>query len=153
MFRLTNSNILFSMIDNGVLNNTVRGSVSADSYYKGNSNNYVLFSGMLWRVVKVNEDGTVKIILNEPVSNLRINYTTYKDSNVDTWLNEVFYKALHNPDDYLVKSDYCVGTINSINDENGYCDEKITSKIGLLDVNEYVNVCFSEGNCADFKLA
>ena len=22
-----------------------------------------------------------------------------------------------------------------------------------IDVNEYVNVCFSEGNCADFKLA
>ena len=33
MFRLTNSKVLFSMIDNGVLNNTVRGSVSFNKEY------------------------------------------------------------------------------------------------------------------------
>ena len=120
------------------LTDTVRSTANGDGYYKGHSNNYVLFSGMLWNIVHVNEDGSVKLILNQPLANLRANYNTYKDSNIDKWLNNVFYKAIAS-NKYIVKKDYCIGKINSMNDINGYCDDLISTKVGLLDVYEYRN--------------
>lgn len=119
------------------LTDTVRENTSEDGYYKGNVlNNYVLFSGMLWRIVRVNEDGTVRLILRDAVTNLRVDYKEYKDSNVDLWFNNVFLNALSSKD-YLVDSTYCVGNINSISDYANYCSDSITSKIGLLDIDEY----------------
>ena len=119
------------------LSDTAKKNVNSEGYYQGISNNYVLFSGMLWRIVKVNENGTVKIILDQPSSNLRVNYEKYEDGNIDAWLNEYFYKHLTNPDDYVVESEFCVGNINSMTDISNYCGEKVKRKVGLLDVNEY----------------
>lgn len=122
------------------LTEVVRNNTDESNYYKGsNINNYLLFSGMLFRIVNVNLDGSVKIITDGAITNLRANYDTYKDSNVDTWLNKVFYKALNNSDNYLVSSDYCMGKINSMNDYSTYCSDSINSKVGLLNVNDYMN--------------
>jgi len=118
------------------LTDTMKPYLNSEGYYQG-TNNYVLFSGMLWRVVRVNENGTVKIILDQPSSNLRVNYDKYENSNIDTWLNEYFYKALTNADKYVVDTDFCVGNINSLIDYSTYCSEKVTRKVGLLDINEY----------------
>ncbi len=119
------------------LTDTVRKFADSEGYYVTDSNNYILFSGMLWRIIKVNTDGTIKIILDEPSSNLRVNYDKYEDSNVDMWLNNYFYGALTNPDKYLVDAEYCVGSINSMLDYSNYCSEKVIRKVGLLDINEY----------------
>ena len=119
---------------------TIKGITSEDGFVKGNDkNNYILFSGMLWRAYKLNEDGTVRLILNSPVTNLRMNFTKYDKSNPDTWLNDVFYKALkkNGSTKYLVKSKYCVSPINSMMDYEGYCNEAVERNIGLLDINEY----------------
>lgn len=122
---------------NKSLTDTVRGTASGDGYYKGNSNNYVLFSGMLWNIVNVNEDGTIKLILHNAVNNLRMNYENYKDSNANKWLNDVFYKALNNADTYVVTKEYCTGNINSMLDYSGYCDSSIKTKVALLDIDSY----------------
>ena len=120
------------------LTETVKSSASSDGYYKGNSNNYVLFSGMLWNIVNVNEDGTVRLILHNAVSNLRMNYEKYSESSVNTWLQEIFYKALNNPDNYVVLKDYCTGSINSIYDYGNYCADSINAKVALLDIESYL---------------
>lgn len=117
---------------------TVRKSVSSDGYYKGTSNNYVLFSGMLFRIVRINEDDTVKLVLDQPVNNMRANYEKYEDSNIDTWLNKEFLNALTSSK-YLVDTNYCVGSINSMADYTTYCSETVKRKVGLLDVSEYYN--------------
>lgn len=122
------------------LTEVVRKNTDDSNYYKGNNvNNYLLFSGMLFRIVNVNEDGTVKLISDEAVTNLRADYSTYEGSNIDTWLKNVYYKALNNPDKYLVDSTYCVGNINSMNDYSTACDTTITSKVGLLSIGDYYN--------------
>ena len=122
---------------------TVKANTSADGYYKGISNNYVLFSGMLFRIVKVNEDNSVKLILDQPVNNMRANYEDYKLSGINTWLNNVFYNSLVS-NNYLVKSTYCVGDIKSLGDYSDYCSKTIKANVGLLDVDEYKNTF--EGN-------
>ncbi len=122
------------------LTEIVRNATDDTNYYKGGSaNNFLLFSGMLWRIVKVNEDGSIKMISEEAITNLRADYDHYQNSNVDEWLQNVFYPALHNPDNYLINSTYCVGNIQSMTDYGDECSETITSKIGLLNISDYVN--------------
>ena len=51
------------------------------SYYRGSvENNYVSFDGMTWRIIRINGDGSVMVILNDTT---RINSTlnnSYNDS-------------------------------------------------------------------------
>ena len=117
---------------------TVKNNVNTLGYYTGKAKNYVLFSGMLWRIVKINEDNTVKLILDQPVNNMRANYEEYKTSGINTWLNKIFYNSLAS-NNYLVKSTYCVGNIKSLGDYSDYCSKTIKTNVGLLDVDEYKN--------------
>lgn len=120
------------------LTNEVKKNTQSDGYYKGNEvNNYILFSGMLFRIVKVNEDGSIKIISDQAVTNLNAKYDKYENSNIDTWLKEVYLKNINKSDKYLVESDYCVGNIESINSYSNYCSETIKAKVGLLNIDEY----------------
>lgn len=117
---------------------TVVSETDESNYYKGQvADNYVLFSGMLWRIINVDENGNVKLISEDVVSNLRYDSTGYKDSNVEAWLNNVFYNSLTNPDKYLVDTTYCVGAVNSVDDINSSCSETVTAKVGLPSLDEY----------------
>lgn len=120
------------------LTEVVRKNTDESNYYKGNSvNNYLLFSGMLFRIVNVNEDGSVKIISENSITNLRMDHSNYENSNVDTWLNKVFYRALNNSDKYLVDTTYCVNDINSMNDNVAACNTTVVKKVGLLSIVDY----------------
>jgi hypothetical protein len=47
-------------------------------YFRGNpTNNYIKFANKIWRIIRVNEDGTVKIMLNDAVSGDIFNSSTY----------------------------------------------------------------------------
>lgn len=117
---------------------TVASETDESNYYKGQvADNYVQFSGMLWRIINVDENGNVKLISEDVVSNLRYDSAGYKDSNVETWLNNVFYNSLTNPDKYLVDTTYCIGAVNSVDDINNSCSETITAKVGLPSLDEY----------------
>ncbi len=117
---------------------TVASETDESNYYKGQvEDNYVQFSGMLWRIINVDENGNVKLISEDVVSNLRYDSTGYKDSNVEAWLNNVFYNSLTNPDKYLVDTTYCVGAVNSVDDINSSCSETVTAKVGLPSLDEY----------------
>lgn len=107
------------------------------NYYKGAvGTNYVQFSGMLFRIINVNEDGTVKLISDDIVSNLRYNEEKYEGSNIDVWLKNEFLPSITSSD-YLVETEYCVGNMTSIDDYNGACSEKYKNKVGLLNLNDY----------------
>ena len=107
-------------------------------YYTGNvSNNYVLFSGMLFRIVKVNDDGTVLIVSNDNINNLRYTEEEYENSNIDKYLNDVYLKAIHD-DSYIVSKDYCVGNLTDRNNPDEVCNKKINRKVSLLTYNDYV---------------
>lgn len=120
------------------LTETVKNNTDDTNYYKGdNVNNYLLYSGILWRIINANEDGSIKLISDEAITNLNPNYENYEGSNVDTWLKEVLYKKFINPDKYISDGTYCIGNINSITDYSTECDTTITSKIGLLTISDY----------------
>ena len=54
-------------------------------YFRGNvENNYVKFAGFTWRIVRINEDGTIRIIMQDGINN----NATYKfNSNNNNYTN------------------------------------------------------------------
>lgn len=73
-------------------------------------NNYVWYSGKLWRIVSQNkETGAVKLVTENSITSLfygnaanTILNNIYQNSQLDQWLTEEFLPTLHNPNDFLV---------------------------------------------------
>ncbi|MDD2435584.1 MAG: hypothetical protein PHO63_04960 [Bacilli bacterium] len=112
-------------------------------YFKGkNVHNYVLYSGRLWRIVSVNENGIVKLITDDNQTSLVWGIdNNYQESYAREWLNRtehkdsgIFYKTLSNPDLYLEKSNWCIDVVI---DNPNICNNKIEDEIGLLSIAEY----------------
>ena len=60
-------------------------------YFRGDvENNYVIFAGKTWRIIRINEDGTVRLIISDRVgveykfNSINKNYTNMYYSNSDT---------------------------------------------------------------------
>lgn len=108
--------------------------------FKGNvDNNYVKYSGRLWRIVST-YNGNLKLVTDEVQTSLvwGVN-TNYNDSLVKSWLNneenniKSFYESLRNTD-ILVNNKTCV---DEFNEESVTCNEIVEDKIGLLSIYEY----------------
>lgn len=53
----------------GLYKSTDTNSGSSTYYFRGNViNNYVDFAGLTWRIVRINEDGTVRLILDDSIN-------------------------------------------------------------------------------------
>ena len=92
-------------------------------YFRGNvENNYVEFGGNIWRIVRINENGSIRLLLNDGINNntryYKINpsynnytYMYYSNSNVengikrtlDTWYND----NLKTYEDYIADTEFC----------------------------------------------
>jgi len=122
-------------------------------YYKGTneevSNNFVWFAGHLWRVLTINEDNSLTMITQQPISAISpasSAWTTeqeYKDSYINHWLNSeedgVFYKSLTNEDkDKILYSSFDVGIPSDAITEN--INITTIQKVGLLDKDQYIKM-------------
>lgn len=132
-------------------------------YFRGNvNNNYVNFANKLWRIVRINGNGTVKIILDSNVGSSTIYDTTlsknrletlkkYSETKISSLLSEWYKNNLKDYDDYISQSNYCIDTsvegenlsnnfrINISNIPTFNClGTKNNSKIGLLTIDEII---------------
>ena len=111
-----------------------------DEYiYKGkNVDNYVKYSGRIWRIVKT-VDKNIKLIASDIDTSLvwGVN-TNYSDSLVRKYLNtktqvKSYYDSLSNKD-ILIDTETCIDNYN----EGDYtCNEKVKDKVGLISIYEY----------------
>ena len=63
----------------GLYSSTETNSGNATYYFRGNvTNNYVSFAGLTWRIVRINEDGTVRLILNNVIGTTKFNSSSAK---------------------------------------------------------------------------
>lgn len=94
-------------------------------YYRGVvNNNYVKFANLMWRIVRVNSDGTVRLVLDKSAgyqnySSLvnAIDYTGYKylfydemiNNDINTYLETWYKESITDKglDKYVVNSSYC----------------------------------------------
>ncbi|MEG1900636.1 MAG: DUF5011 domain-containing protein, partial [Bacilli bacterium] len=110
-------------------------------------NNYVWWSGMMWRVYAINPDGSIKIITDDNVSSLSMEgYPAgYAGSGIKKWLETYFYPKLNGSKDIVLKqnNDFCIDTANGFNGADinltrTTCTNKLPNlKAGLLTLDEY----------------
>lgn len=97
-------------------------------FFRGNiTNNYVSFAGLTWRILRINTDGSIRLILDANATNSQ--YTATNTSESDTlesaiehisWKNSIAYNTLQTwydnnienkgYDSYVVQSDYVFDT-------------------------------------------
>ncbi len=117
----------------------IKSATDESNTYKGeNANNYILFSGMLWRIIKVNDDNSIKLILDDNVANMpyRNEGENFENSNLAKWLNNTFYQALKNASQYVKQdSTWCENTTSL--GQMKECDSYSNAlPVGMLSMNE-----------------
>lgn len=123
------------------LNHVVTTVTNGQNYYQGNvTNNYVLFSGMLWRIVGLNEDGNIKLITDQPVGTMSCESKdgSFENSDIKKWLNEYFYNHLNKESKkYMTDQKVCTDVIGDLSTTtcSTWSDKKYT--VSLLSLPEY----------------
>lgn len=107
--------------------------------YKGDvDNNYIKYNNMLWRIVKINTDGTIVIVLDDSMTMLPWNgkVTNYKESDIHKYLNNDFLNQLDKS--YLVKYTFCEDSVESLGSIS--CEKKNSdSYVSLVDISTFLN--------------
>ena len=97
--------------------------INKQTYFVNNAdNNYVEYSNILWRIVKINEDDTITLITNSSVTSLAYGKDLdYNNSYVKKWLNTnnedltgIFENILNKKDSYLVKTNTCTDIMDKL---------------------------------------
>lgn len=113
---------------------------SGNYIYKGNvKDNYLKYNNMLWRIIRINADNTIEIILDDYISLLPWNndVTSFDKSQIYDYLNNDF---LNNIDkDLLVKNSFCEDILNELGSNNKCEKQNLDSYIKLLDVTNFLN--------------
>ena len=115
-------------------------------FYGQPDNNYVEYSNMIWRILKINEDDTVVLVSDSIVATLPfgIEESTYANSSILNWLNQSaeddtfsLEYQLNQKDNLLIKSSICTDTIDDL--------EKLSCKeinqdyyLGLLSIEDCI---------------
>ena len=137
----------------------------ATYYFRGAvDNNYVSFANLIWRIVRINGDGTVRLVLNETIDTLST-YNTEETSFKETALYdslETFYENnLSYYEKNIANSKFCSETSITDNKYNAYTriitneiptfnclGTSFISRIGTLMVDEivYAGALYDEEN-------
>ncbi len=114
-------------------------SSSGNYIYKGDvKNNYLKYNNMLWRIVRINQDKSMDIILDDYISILPWNneVKNFDKSDIYEYLNKDFLNLLDK--DMLTTTSFCTDEINDLTAIT--CNNQDTAKyVRLLDVTNYLN--------------
>lgn len=132
--------------------------------YKGkNVNNYVTFNNEKagWRIISIENDGTIKIIRNSSIGNMTWdssnNNSWARPASLNTYLNNSYYNILNSTSRSLIvdkyfnagKVDFAETNLqNTINEENS---SKWYGKIGLITASEYARSNTNESQCGNLN--
>ena len=103
--------------ESGLYKSTATNTGNPTYYFRGNvENNYVSFAGQTWRIVRVNEDGTIKLIMNNAINNnkpynFQINsydykYMYYTNGKAKSILNDWYDSNLSKYDTHIITGNY-----------------------------------------------
>lgn len=134
-------------------NKDILKKIDDDKYFTGKvDTNYVLYSGILWRAVKIANDNTVTLVSDNALTVLAFGADKdYDGSYITTWLNKnenensgLLEKNMNNYQEYIKKGKVCNDKINAVsNSECTSVNEKYY--FNLLTANDYVNTGAGEG--------
>ena len=115
-------------------------------FFKGNiTTNYVWFANRMFRVMRVYEDNTVKLISDDLVSTfIWGDFPPYENSNPRIWLSPqenidvsgVYYKSIPSADYFLTDTTYTIDRFNDGKVEHG--DIEMSDKVVSVTLNDYI---------------
>lgn len=144
--------------ENGCLvSNDNNYSYMGGCYLKGDpTDNYIWYSGFLWRIMGINADGSVRMIVDEILTVMSYgpygSAFDYDNSNIKEWLNDYFYNHLDG-NDILISKSWCSEVADSTTSTRATCTNNLSTepaKIGLITVDEY-NLAGGEGSYLDIS--
>ena len=113
-------------------------------YFKGNvGNNYVKYSNRLFRVIRVNNDNSIRIISDEIGTSFMWGIdSNYETSNLNKWLDKgkllgsgVYYDTLGGVDVFVDKTKYTIDSLDGDKVVSG--DKDLSSVITTLGIKDY----------------
>ena len=120
--------------------------INGNYYFNGKAdNNYIIYSNILWRIVKINKDNTIKLISEDVLTYLPYdkNISNFKKSYISNWLNNkeeinsgILIKELDTKN--MVNDNVCTDNIEKANNQECKKYEK-DLYISLLSVSDYMN--------------
>ena len=121
-------------------------SVNGENYFTGKTeSNYLLFSNILWRIIKINDDNSLTAISNNAITSLAYGKDlSIKESHSFNWLNKtdkeysgILEKNLNT--EYLQKTISCNDKLDELS--NNPCkDSNEDNYFSLLSVIDYLNI-------------
>ena len=126
------------IVTNSYVNNDLSSLDGGYVYNYKSDKNYVKYSGILWRIEKIESDGKIRLVSTTTGPVVANNATSFKESSINKYLNDdksTIYRNLVNPELYLSKTSVCLDDIESI--ENITCDEKEDYLIGMPSIDDY----------------
>ena len=137
----------------------------ATYYFRGAvDNNYVSFANLIWRIVRINGDGTVRLVLNETIDTLSTynnEETSFKETALYDSLETFYENNLSYYEKNIANSKFCSETSITDNKYNAYTriitneiptfnclGTSFISRIGTLTVDEivYAGALYDEEN-------
>ena len=135
--------------------------------YKGaNPNNYITFNNETWRIISVENDGTIKIMRNESIGNKAFDKTggTYGNNNWDrpadikTYLNGEYLSSITTDTDKIVNHTWSIGAVTWNNSdlagqiaaENG--TQSQSASVGMITASEYLRANTNTEECGNLSL-
>lgn len=114
-------------------------------FFKGDvKNNYVWFANRMFRVMRVNDDGTVKLVTDDLVSSFMWGEApAYDNSNVRNWLTKtddeisgIYYNTIPNQGRFIQKTKYTIDVLSDTKVISG--DVEFDDYIVPVSLNDYV---------------
>ena len=118
-------------------------------FFKGNvANNYVRFGNRLFRIIRVSDDGSVKVISADVNGSFMNGTSDYFGGNVNVFLNKtnnlitardnsgIYFDTLPYPDKFIKKTKYSIDKIKEKDIEVG--DTTYKDYVTSLNVSDYV---------------
>lgn len=141
-------NTLVKVIRENNKNNKKYTDINNTEYFINDSNNnYLQYSNLLWRIIKINDDNSITVISDSSLTSLAYGESVeFNNSYINKWLNTndneysgILEKHLNKKETYLQKTISCTEKVNEL--DNKECKEKNTDNyISLLSTHDYVNI-------------
>ena len=131
-------------------------------FYKGvNPNNYITFNNETWRIISVENDGTIKIMRNESIGNQiwdSDGSNEWENSDIKTYLNGEYFSTITTNQDKIVSHTWSIGGVTwnnsdlagQIADENGTQSHSVS--VGMITASEYLRANTNTEECGNLSI-
>ena len=123
-------------------------------FYKGaNPNNYITFNNETWRIISVENDGTIKIMRNESIGDME-----WETSDIKTYLNGEYLSSITTNQDKIVSHTWSIGKVTANNSdlagqiavENN--TQSQSASVGMITASEYLRANTNKEQCENMSI-